>query len=87
VRLVGTASRHAAFFSSRVRYKPGGYRVSEGAQALVARACEVGPGFRLYTTYNVGFLADSACRVPIALSVEGQRMGRGVVRFATRECS
>lgn len=87
VRLVGTATKHAAFFSSRVRYEPEGYRISDGAPALVARACEVGPGFRLYTTYNLGLLVDSARCVPLVVSVEGRRVGRGFVRFGTSECS
>lgn len=87
LRLTGEASRHAAFFSSRVRFKSGGYRISEGAPALVATACEAGPGFRLYTTYNVGFLVDSARCVTIAASVDGERVGTGIIRFATTKCS
>ena len=86
VRLVGTARRHAAFFSSRIPVKPEGYRVSEGVPALVARACEAGPGFRLYTTYNVGLLVDSARCLPLIVSVKGRRVARGVVRFGIQEC-
>ena len=55
LRLIGEASRHAAFFSSRVRYKPGDIGSPRAPRAIVATACEAGPGFRLYTTYNVGF--------------------------------
>jgi len=87
VRLVGQASRHAAFLSSRVPYKRRGYRVSEGARALTGRACKAGPRFRFYTTYNVGFLVDSAQCVPIAVSVKGHGVDREVVQVGTRECS
>jgi hypothetical protein len=86
LRVDPEAEAHAAFYSSRVAFKPNGYRVAEGAPALVVEACAAAPGLHGYTTYNVGFLADSARCIPISVSIEGRSVGTGVVRFGRRNC-